>query len=331
MTRCRRQLAMISILTVALLPLAPTVALAQGRSLSLAVFGHEGGSIDDFARRWADQITNETGIHFEFMHRPELGDDVQLQANPAEIADVIVSRSLSTLGLGELNLPFIFPSRREFATYAQEKLATLEMQDFKVLAIAPSTAKVMVARTEIDDSDTLFGKEFIDTGGLGGAGIYALKHNSVAVSTIEPNAVLSDGISDNTVYSLPSALLSRIADIPQPERAVISLTNHQFMGVWVGMRANVLEGFLPGNAASVVRISADMVEDAILHEESLVKDLFRQLEDIGASVHTPENRRDFFSAFPIVRASSNFCTPGEYRIKFLGGCTCVIGDRDDEC
>ena len=332
MNRFRQRLATISMLIAAQFSLTPLPALAQVSQMSLAIVGSQGGSVDTFARNWATDITARTGIEFEFIYRPELGREVELEAFPVDIADVIVSKDLSATGLDELYLPFTFTSMAEFASYAKDELTTSQMNNLEILAVVPSTAKVMVAQSAIDGPDDLIGKTLVDTGGLGDATIRALEGHAIEVFTQNFEEIISTDFSGDIVYSVPLSDLSEAADIFQPQGITMSQTYHQFEGIWLGIQRGSFDALPEDQMASVIEASAAAIEYEIAEINTQFSELSGSLESDGAAIHFPTMLQELFAAYGPDESNTNGCIPRrEYRKMIYASCKCVQGNEPDEC
>ena len=304
---------------------AAPLAFGQDRQLTLVVTAMVGGTTDQFARRWAATVRNaNSGINVVVRNNSTWRGVRQIQKGLQFAADVIVSRNLPAVGLEESSLPFTFRSREALATFAATRLANRQVEFAKILAFVPTGVKVMVGREPINSPDDFNGLTLVDTGGLGDATVRALRNKAVPVYTKSYRAIVSEGFPENTIYSVP---LLRIPEALFRENRVISMTNHQFAGIWIGIRKAVFASLTDQQMRAINTATNTATSDVNWR----ITDRINRLREDGVTIHTPSALDSLYAAFSPDESNTNGCTNSEYKAEIDNACKCVQGNKPDEC
>lgn len=303
---------------------------AQAQPLRLMVAANVGGTTDRFGRLWAQNVSRSHHFNMNVVNGQPLRARRQMELLLNRVdAHAVVSWRLSAAGLNVLGLPFTFRTRAALAAFAKETLASLEVTSVKLLGFVPTGSKVMVAGKPINGPQDLQGLTLVDSGGLGAATMRTLKRKSITYATKRYNVMVSEGFQSQAIYSVP--LLQLSPALYGNKRVVVSLTNHQFGGIWFGMRKAIFDRLTDEQAAAFDAATQRTIRTWNETESSRKTAFLESLKADGVRIHNPKALPGLFAALSPDANNTNGCVDGEYRAKVKKACKCVKGDKEDEC
>ncbi len=244
-----------------------------------------------------------------------------------------MSSDLEAVALSSLAAPFVFRDRQQLVDHAAMQVAQRSIDRVMILGYFVLEPVGFLADEAINEAGDLRGRTLAYLGPLLPAASRTLGNHQINTQKIrmgdlyqpQGQELLAQSARVAVTPTLALALVDAFRD------PTLSLTNHQFAGVWLGMNRKGFDALDPETQAGILAATEEVQTIAAqLYDESLEAQL-SELADRNATIVSPTDLASIFTTYRPDTHNSNGCNSNEYAKLIDEVCTCVEGAEDDQC